>query len=233
MKKVLLLLIAIPNVLFGQFNSDNELYNNMANLKQNVTSIIEERYKEDKKGKAAAKPSFRKIFSFNKNNQIESVQNIDININPRLNSTLMSSFTFEEVSPWFIKQETIEGDFNHQKNNYSYTISNNTTGSTIFKNYAKNGKPFREFILDKNKNITAVYEHNGRQSRDYTGILFEYNSKGYVVKETDLANEEPREITTYTLNENGDIIEKLEFDVKSNKYDFKYEYSYTYDKNNN
>jgi hypothetical protein len=228
MKKLILILSVFPLSLFGQFNSSNKLDNKIENIKQNVSSIIEKIYYSDKNGKNDNEPYESRVFFINKNKQITSVNWFQT----KDNFNITYFYKYEETNPYLLKQEIIEGNFVHENDIFTYIKKNTTTGSNIYKNFKENNQTFREFVLDKNQYITAIYEYyNGNKS--FTGFLYEYNNQGYIVKETRLYYDKPREITTYKLNEHGDVIEKLEFDVNNNKFSWKYEYSYSYDNSYN
>lgn len=233
MKKLLLLLVAVPCTLFAQHPYDDEiLYNRMDNLKQNVSSIKELIYTSDKNGKIANDPDEITIFSFDKNKQIKKVDYSSI----KNDTHVTYQYSFEEAFPYWIKQKIIIGPFVGSNSTYNYVKKSNQNGATIFKSYLGKDKPFREFVVDENQNVIAVYEHQ-RGEKSGRGKLFEYNSQGQIIKSTTLNSGDPKSAVTYKLNEYGDIVEQLESSIGYNEADWKnnwkYEYTYTYDNHNN
>ena len=228
--KLLLLLIIMPCSLFGQYNTDGVLYNFMENLKQNVNSVTVLNFNADKNGKQETVPYESRVFLLNSKNQITKINWHSI----KNDLKLVYFYNYEDDAPNFLKQEIIEGNFVHRNTFFSYTKKTNLSGTTIFKNYLKTNYLFREFVLNNNQQITATYEYNlEKGAKSYTAYLFEYNSQGDLIKKTQLYYGKPRIITTYELNEYGDVIKELEFDVVDDKFRTRTENTYTYDKFNN
>jgi len=218
MRKLLLLLLAIPNILFGQSNAEENLFNHMINLKQNVSSIKQVMYEYDKNGKVQPDYRQKRQISINKNKQIEKSGDV--------------TYSFETSAPYFISQKNDESGYRGGIWNYKYKIKKSQSKTTVLQKDSESDKIIREFTLDKNNSITALYEYrNGVKS--YSSYYYEYNDRGYLVKETHLYEEAPWKIITYKLNEFDDVIEKLEADAKNGKYSYKYNFVYTYDNNNN
>ncbi len=218
MKKLLLLLLAIPNFLFSQSNSEDNLFNYMVNLKQNVSSIRELMYEYDKNGKVQLDYRQSQVFSINKNKQIEKSGDV--------------TYLFEASSPYFIKQKIDETKYRRGNWNYHYKVKKSRTGNTVLQKKMETDEIIREFALDKNNNITAYYEYrNG--VKGFRSYFYEYNNRSCLIKETHLSEEISWKIITYKLNEFDDVIEKLEFDPRQDKNSFKSNFIYSYDKNNN